>query len=352
MKLYQKKIEKFELQDIAKIDSLVQIIDKKTGAIDGINSISKAQEGEITFLHNDKYATYLSSSRASACIITSESEVAAPDSMSLIIHKNPYYIYAKLIDFMYQEKNIQHEYLMISEIMKFNHENNVNISEHALIDKRAIIGKNVTIMPNTIIAPYAEIGDNSLIGSSNIINIDVKIGRNAIIGNLNEINSTIIEENSKIGSGNIIGRSGFGFATNNGIHHNILHLGQVNIGNDVTIGSNCIIDRGSVENTVIEDHTRIDSMVQIGHNVKIGKGCIIVAQVGIAGSTILGNYVVVGGQVGIAGHLKIGDMVTIAAKSGVGTDLEANKKYAGIPAINMFDWKKISMKLKKMVTPG
>jgi UDP-3-O-[3-hydroxymyristoyl] glucosamine N-acyltransferase len=137
-----------------------------------------------------------------------------------------------------------------------------------------------------------------------------------------------------------------------GGHVKVPQLGGVIIGDDVEIGANTCIDRGSGPNTLIGDGTKIDNLVQIGHNVELGKHCVVVAQVGIAGSTRIGDYTVIGGQVGIAGHLKIGAGVKIAAGSGVIKDIEAGKTVGGRPAINIRDWHRTTLMIEKMLSEG
>jgi UDP-3-O-[3-hydroxymyristoyl] glucosamine N-acyltransferase len=132
-----------------------------------------------------------------------------------------------------------------------------------------------------------------------------------------------------------IGQDGFGFATHKGVHHKIPHLGRVTLEDEVVIGSNCCIQSGALQDTVIGRGTKISDGVVIGHGVRIGEGCLIVSQVGIAGSTTLGKYCVLAGQVGISGHLKIGDRVTIGAQSGVASDVESGAKIFGSPAFDL-----------------
>ena len=116
---------------------------------------------------------------------------------------------------------------------------------------------------------------------------------------------------------------------------------------NVSIGSNTTIDRGSIENTIIKEYSRIDNLVQVAHNVVIGKHTIIAAQVGISGSSIIGNNVLIGGQAGIAGHIEIGNNVIIAAKSGVTKNISDNAKVAGFPAVDIIKWKKAIIKQNK-----
>ncbi|MCL5096105.1 MAG: UDP-3-O-(3-hydroxymyristoyl)glucosamine N-acyltransferase, partial [Candidatus Omnitrophica bacterium] len=136
----------------------------------------------------------------------------------------------------------------------------------------------------------------------------------------------------RIHSGAVIGADGYGYVFDAGAHHKVPQVGYVIIHEDVEVGANVTIDRGTLEPTVIGKGTKIDNLVQIAHNVIVGEHCLLVAQVGIAGSTRLGNFVTLAGQVGLAGHLKLGDRVTVAAKSGVMNDIGDGEKWMGIPA--------------------
>ena len=155
-------------------------------------------------------------------------------------------------------------------------------------------------------------------------------------------------KNCKIKAGTIIGGLGFGLITDKeGHHHRIPHVGNVNIGNNVVIGSNCTIDRGTIDNTIICGGTNLDNQVHVAHNVKIGKNCMIAGQVGFAGSTILGDNVVIGGQAGISGHLKIGNNVKIGGGSGVIDNIPDNSQVMGYPAIPLRDFAKLRKKNEK-----
>jgi UDP-3-O-[3-hydroxymyristoyl] glucosamine N-acyltransferase len=141
-----------------------------------------------------------------------------------------------------------------------------------------------------------------------------------------------------IEAGARIGQEGFGFATSDGVHIKIPQLGRVIIHDDVGVGANTTIDRGSGPDTVIGPGCMIDNLVQIGHNLQLGRGCVIAAQVGFAGSTKLDDYVAIGGQAGFAGHLKIGRGARIAAKSGVMKDIPPGETYGGFPAVPIRQW--------------
>ena len=199
---------------------------------------------------------------------------------------------------------------------------NINEKDYSKVSfgKNILIGKNV------------KIGENTSIGHNTIIESNVKIRKNCIIGNNVHLKYSIVGNNVRILDGSIIGKKGFGFFPN--IKKNIRypHIGIVVIQDNVEIGSNNTIDRGSISNTVIGQNTFLDNQVHIAHNVIIGKNCIITAQVGFAGSSKLGNNVIIGGQAGISGHLEIGNNVQIAGGSGVITNIPDNSKVMGYPA--------------------
>jgi UDP-3-O-[3-hydroxymyristoyl] glucosamine N-acyltransferase len=163
------------------------------------------------------------------------------------------------------------------------------------------------------------------------------------------IGFAIIGKSAYIKTGARIGQQGFGFHIGKTGLTDILQIGRVIIGDDAQIGANCTIDRGSIGDTIIGNHIRIDDMVHIAHNVEIGDYCVIAAQTGIAGSTNIGNACVFGGQVGIAGHLTIGDKVTIAAQSGIMRDIESGVKIAGSPGVNIMNWHRQNVILKRLV---
>ena len=163
----------------------------------------------------------------------------------------------------------------------------------------------------------------------------MSIGNNCNIGNNVVIKNSIIGNNTNILDGAILGKKGFGFFPGKNSNIRYPHIGAVIIGNNVEIGCNNTIDRGSLSNTVIGDGTFLDNQVHVAHNVKIGKNCIIAAQVGFAGSSSLGNKVMIGGQAGISGHLVIGDNVKIGGGSGVIKNIPSNTKVMGYPAKNI-----------------
>lgn len=298
----------------------------------GVKTLSEATGKDISFFSNKKYLEQFKQTQAKACVIPDWAKVYAPSDCWLLVSHNPYYSHAKIMQAFYQ--------IVISYS---------NIHPKACVSPSAQIGKNCVIGPNVVIEDEVVIGDNAIIHAGAVILRACHIGDNANIGSNAVISHADIGNDFRALNGVCIGQAGFGFATEKGKHYEVPQIGQVIIGNDVEIGAGSCIDRGSSENTVIGDGCRIDNLVQIGHNVKLGKGCIIVAQVGIAGSTKLGDYVALGGQVGVSGHLKIGNQAQVSAQSGVIKDVVAGEILGGTPAINVRDWHKQTIALKKLI---
>ena len=197
---------------------------------------------------------------------------------------------------------------------------------------------NVKFGKNVLIGKEVIIGKDSYIGSNSIIESKVSIGENCIIGSFVTIKNSLILNNVHIKDGSKIGVKGFGFIPKKNKNIRTPHVGKVILEDDVEIGANNTIDRGSLVDTVIGRNTFLDNQVHVAHNVQIGKNCMVAAQVGFAGSSILGDNVVIGGQTGISGHLKIGNNVKIGGGSGVMYDVPDNHRVMGYPAIPLRDF--------------
>ena len=192
--------------------------------------------------------------------------------------------------------------------------------------------KKIRLGENILIGKNVKIGQNSIIGHNSIIESNVHIGKNCIIGNNVIIKNSLIGKNVRVLDGSVIGKKGFGFFPNKKANLRYPHIGMVIIHDNVEIGCNNTIDRGSISNTIIGTNTFLDNQVHIAHNVNIGKNCIITGQVGIAGSASIGDNVMIGGQTGISGHIKIGNNVQIGGGSGVIKNIPDNTRVMGYPA--------------------
>lgn len=301
-----------------------------TKKISNIATLDKADESQISFLNSGQYAEKFSLSKAGFCLIEEKYAARAPQGMTLLIHKNPYFAYSQIAASFYEEKSPEFiEGKLIHPTAKIGE--GTKIAPNAYIGKNVVIGKNCTVSASASIMDGCVIGDNTIINAAAVISFSV-IGANCIIYN-----------------GAKIGQDGFGFAHNAGVNHKIIQLGIVEIGNAVEIGANSCVDRGAIENTKIGDGTKIDNLVQIGHNVVIGKGTVIAGCTAVAGSARIGNFVQIGGASNIAGHISIGDGAKIAGMSGVMRDVDPMQTVGGIPALPIKKWHKINSTLIRMV---
>ncbi len=285
-------------------------------AVEDIKELDNASKKDISFFHSNKYLDKLKKTN-SRLIITSKKFInIIPKNISIIQVPNVLLSVGKITSLFYP--SALHDFFD-TEVMAINKKNFINLE----VGKNVLVGKNI------------KIGKNSSIGHNSIIESNVEIGNNCHIGSNVVIKNSIIGNNTNILDGAIIGKKGFGFFPSKRVNFRYPHIGSVIIGDNVEIGCNNTIDRGSLSNTVIGNGTFIDNQVHIAHNVKIGKNCIITGQVGFAGSSSIGNNVMIGGQAGISGHLIVGDNVQIGGGSGVIKNIPSNTKVMGYPAKNI-----------------
>jgi UDP-3-O-[3-hydroxymyristoyl] glucosamine N-acyltransferase len=304
----------------------------KTLMLTGIAPLSAALEQDVSFLHNSKYIDDLRNTKAGVVIIHPDFKDKAPNNTIVIESQEPYRDFGKVMNLFYPKP-----------------QSTGIISDKADIHPTAVIGTNVQIDAFATIKAGVKIGNNTIIKSHTSLGENVEVGENSYIEENVTLSHCLIGRFANIKTGARIGQAGFGFHMDAKGHFDIQQLGCVRIGDDVQIGSNTTIDRGSQSDTIIGSHVRIDNQVQIAHNVEIGEASVIVSQVGIAGSTKLGKFVVVAGQAGIAGHLKIGNFVKIAGGSGIMRNIDDGATVAGAPAINIKDWHRQTVAIKQLV---
>jgi UDP-3-O-[3-hydroxymyristoyl] glucosamine N-acyltransferase len=218
----------------------------------------------------------------------------------------------------------------------------------ALIDASARIEEGAIIEAGAIIGPEAQIGRGTRIAAGAVAGYRVAIGRDCYIGPGASITHALIGNRVILHAGVRIGQDGFGFAMSAAGHYKVRQTGRVIIQDDVEIGANATIDRGALKDTVIGEGTKIDNLVQIAHNVVIGRHCVIAAQTGISGSTILEDFVAMGGQCGTVGHIRIGAGAQIGAQSGVASDIPRGERWGGYPAKPMSSWAREVALLKRL----
>ncbi len=311
--------------ELKKIAELVggEIVGDSDISISGVAGIKEARKGEITFLANSKYLSFLDETEASA-VITSKDVVSK--RKSLIRTSNPSQAFTKVI----------------ALFASSNHSGISGIHPTSVIDPSVVLGKEVAIGPHVVIEKDCSIGNktviqaNSFIGSGSTIGSDTLIYPNVTVRERTEIGDRVI-----IHSGTVIGSDGYGYESVDEIHVKIPHTGMVRIEDDVEIGANVCVDRGRFDATWIKKGTKIDNLVQIAHNVIIGENCLIVSQAGISGSTKLGKNVVLAGQAGLVGHIELGDCVVVGAGAGVTKSIPANSVVLGQPARPLSEQKRI-----------
>ena len=301
-----------------------EIVGDENIVIRGIAGIQEAVEGDLTFLANPKYLSYLEKTRASA-VITSRDIQAQPKP--IIRTDNPSLAFNKAVIFILPEQKEHFKGIHKSAVIG----KNVKLGRNVSIGACVVIEDGCSIGENTIIYPNCYLGRNSSVGDGALIYSNVSIRENCSVGNRVIINC-----------GTVIGSDGFGFVTVEGIHHKIPQAGTVVVEDDVEIGANVTIDRARFDKTIIGQGTKIDNQVHIAHNVRVGKNCLIVAQVGISGSTVIGNNVILAGKVGVVGHISIGDNSVVMAGAGVVKSLPAGSIVWGLPAKPVDEAKKIS----------
>jgi len=314
LNLFFKKRKNTYFYDILKNLNIKNKKNYKNILINDIQNLDQAGKNDITFFHSSKYKDLLKVTKSNIIITTSQLSYLLPKSKIKLIVENVLISVAIITEYFYPNSlNDQFENKCIS------------------IDKKKIY-KNVKFGLNVVLGENVKIGKNTSIGHNSIIESNVRIGNSCNIGSNVIIKKSIIGNNVSILDGAIIGKKGFGFFPNKNKNIRYPHIGMVIIENNVEIGCNNTIDRGSLSNTIIGSNCFLDNQVHIAHNVKIGKNCIITGQVGFAGSSTIGNNVMIGGQAGISGHLKIGNNVRIGGGSGVIKNIPDNTKVMGYPA--------------------
>jgi len=299
----------------------------------GVSKIDQGIQGTLSFLANPKYEEHLESTEASAILVSKERELPK-NGKSFIQVDDPYLAFCKVMN---QYFNPIQQYFGVSESAHIDP--SADIAEGVYIGANAVIEADVRIEAGVKIFPNTFIGSGSVIGEDTVIHPNTSVYRDSIIGK-----RTIIH------SGTVIGSDGFGHAPQkDGTYVKIPQIGNVVIGDDVEIGSNCSIDRATIGSTVIEDGCRLDNLIQVAHNVVIGANTVIAGQAGVSGSTTLGKNCVIGGQVGFAGHINIADGTQIGAQSGLAKSVEEKgQQLFGSPAVPLKEALRTHLIIRKL----
>lgn len=315
------------LSDLAARLNLVLL--GEDGEFTGLNTLEAATESEVSFLANPKYARFLDQSKARAVIVSQE---AAGLVKTALVSENPYRDFGRAAAFFVRRES------------DFG-----GISPLAFVHPEARLGQGCAVHPYAHVGPRAALGDGCVVFPGVYIGPDCVLGRGCVLyPNAVVLHGVTLGADCVLQPGAVIGTDGFGFARIEGRMQKIPQTGTVVLADRVEIGANSCVDRATLGATGIDNDSKLDNLVQIGHNVTLGEQCLVISQVGIAGSTKVGDRVTMAGQAGIAGHLSIGDDVTIGPQAGVAKDIPAGTSGSGSPFMDRHNYLRSSVLLPKL----
>jgi UDP-3-O-[3-hydroxymyristoyl] glucosamine N-acyltransferase len=296
-----------------------------------VATLSHAEAGSISFLANSRYRRQLETTRASAVLVSPADAAACPTAA--LIDPNPYLAYARIATLLYPAVDKPagiHPSAVVGSGARVAA--SAHVGPLSVIEDGAVIGERVSIGPACVVHSGAQLGDDCELISRVTLYSGVILGRRCILH-----------------AGSVVGSDGFGFAPNAGAWEKIPQVGTVRVGDDVEIGANTCIDRGAIDDTVVEDGVKLDNQIQVGHNVLIGAHTVIAACTGISGSTVIGKRCMIGGMVGFAGHLNIADDVEITGCSLVSASIRQAGSYSsGMPAVETRTWRRMVAHLRRL----
>ena len=303
--------------------------------IDRIGSLASATASTISFVANPRYASQLSSTQAGCVIVGPALRDAAAARGAAIVSADPYLSYARL-----------------SQWWAARQRPALPAGAHAsaIVDASARVAPSASVGALSVIEAGAVVGEGAVVGPHCVIGAQARVGAHTrLAARVTLAAGCAIGERCIVHSGAVIGADGFGFAPTEGRWEKIEQLGAVRIGNDVEIGANTCIDRGALEDTVIEDGVKLDNLVQIGHNVHVGAHTAMAGCAGVAGSAVIGKHCSVGGGAIVLGHLSLADHVHISAASVVMRSIREPGQYSGVfPIADNASWEKNAATLRQL----
>ena len=305
--------------------------------IDSLSPLETASSRTLTFLNHPKYTQKLSQSKAACVVVGLAAELAAVQRGTCIVVEDPYFYFARLTQVWKQLHSID----LVTGIHP-----SAFVDPMAKLASGVFVGAFACIGSGAVIDQGARIGEHCIVGQGAAVGADSRLSARVTLGD-----GCTVGERCILHSGVVIGADGFGFAPHDGRWEKIEQLGNVRIGNDVEIGANTCIDRGSLQDTVIEDGVKLDNLIQIGHNVRIGAHTALAGCVGVAGSANIGAHCTIGGGAVVLGHLTLADHVHISAASVVTRSLLKAGNYTGLfPIDDNAAWEKNAATLKQLHT--
>ena len=301
--------------------------------ISDVRPLSEAGVTHVSFIDNRKYLAQLDKTAAGACLVIPALADRVPASTAALITPQPYHGCARALALFYPAAMQP----MVATL------------DAPPIDPTAKLEDGVIVEPGVVISRDVQIGRGTRLAAGAVVGARVTIGRDCFIGPLATVTHAIVGDRVIIHSGARIGQDGFGFAMGHTGHLKVPQIGRVIIQDDVEIGANTTIDRGTLKDTMIGEGSKIDNLVQIGHNAIIGRHCVIVSMCGISGSTELGDFVVMGGQSGTVGHIKIGSGAQVGGASHPTHDVPPGARYFGTPAKPLRESAREQAMIKRLV---
>ena len=299
--------------------------------VQGIASLATATPGTLTFCTGAKYRRQLAATRATAVVLPREMVAECP--VASLVSARPYASYARIASFLHPPEPVR-----------------AGIAPGARIAAGAMVPGSASIGPNCVVGEGARLGERCSLGPNCVIEDGAVLGDDCRLqAGVTICRGAVVGARCVFKPGAVIGTEGFGFAPDADGYVKVPHLGGIRLGNDVEVGANTTIDRGTIEDTVIGDGVKLDNQVQVGHNCRIGAHTVIAGCAGISGSTIIGSRCMIGGAVGIAGHLEIGDDVIVTGYSLVTHALPGPGTYSsGMPAIPAAEWRRAVAQLHRL----
>ncbi len=310
-----------------------RLVGKCERALHGVASLAEATESDVAFLGNDKYREQVLPSRAGVVLVPEDFTAEPPLGRAWIVCAAPSDAFSAVV-MVFTPPPVKyapgiHPRAVVEE--------GAVVASSAHIGAGAVISAGATIGERTVILPNVYVGPETVIGEDCLLYPNVVVRERCILGN-----RVILH------AGVVIGGDGFGYKSGPAGHEKIPQVGIVQLDDDVEIGANSTVDRARFGRTWIQAGTKIDNLVQVAHNVEIGRGCLLVAQCGVAGSTHLGNGVILAGQAGVVGHLRLGDGTIVMAQAGITKDTPAGAVLMGSPAVDRRAFAKERMLIKKV----
>ncbi|MES2624541.1 MAG: UDP-3-O-(3-hydroxymyristoyl)glucosamine N-acyltransferase [Pseudomonadota bacterium] len=320
----------YSLLELAQLLEL-ELVGNPSTVVTGIATLEKAVPGQLSFFHNPLYHSQLLATQASAVILSREYVPACPTAS--LVAANPYLAYAKASSL----------FSVTQTGLGVNHPSAV-VDSTAQVAQSAVLEANVIVGKNTVIGERVRIGANSVIGSDCYVGEDTQLYPNVTL-----YDGVKVGKRGIVHSAAVIGSDGFGFAFDGSRYHKIAQLGGVVLGDDVEVGAGTSIDRGALEDTVVEDGVKIDNQVQIAHNVRIGANTVVCGCSAIAGSSVVGKNCIIAGGVGVINHVTICDGVTVTAMSLVNQSITKPGVYSsGTGLSDSASWKKNIVRFRQL----